>query len=84
MDPIVTKTMAEIYLKQGHFQEAYEIFRILSERDPSDIEIEMRLKELSKQLKTSPPSVTEPLYPMSEKVNVLMRWLDNIKRRKRN
>ena len=33
MDRMTTKTLAEIYLQQGHLQEAYEIFKALAERD---------------------------------------------------
>ena len=83
MEQMVTKTMAEIYLRQGHLQEAYDIFKILSERDPSDLEIKMRLEELSGQLNSSPPLIDPPLHPTRAKVHVLIRWLDNINKRKR-
>jgi hypothetical protein len=83
MDQIVTKTMVEVYLKQGLLQEAYDILKVLSERDPFDPEIEMKLKELGEQLNPS-PSLTTPLHhPTSERVHALIRWLDNIKKRKR-
>jgi predicted Zn-dependent protease len=56
MDRIITKTLAEIYLQQGHLQEAYEIFKDLSEKDPFDPKIEKRVKELREKLHPSPPS----------------------------
>jgi len=83
MDQIVTKTMAEIYLQQGHLQEAYEIFKTLSERDPSDIEIKKRLMELSEKIKSSPPLIKQPPQSTNEKVRVLMRWLANIRKGKK-
>ncbi len=83
MEQMVTKTMAEIYLRQGHLQEAYDIFKILSERDPSDLEIKRRLEELSGQLTSSPPLIDTPFHPTRAKVHVLIKWLDNIKKRKR-
>ena len=83
MDQIKTKTMAEIYLRQGHLREAYEIYKALSERDPSDIEIELRLKELSETLNSSPPLIDQSPHATNGKVHVLMKWLTNIRRRKR-
>ena len=51
MDRLVTKTLAEIYLQQGHFEEAYSLFKTLSERDPEDVELRNRLKELEEKVK---------------------------------
>ena len=61
MDRIMTKTLADIYFQQGYVQEAYEIFKFLSEKDPSNIEIQKRLKELSGKLKLSPPLAGQPV-----------------------
>jgi tetratricopeptide (TPR) repeat protein len=83
MDRIATKTLAEIYLQQGHLQEAYEIFKGLAERDPNNMEIKLKLEELSKQLNPSSP-LPHPL-PRSkeEKIRFLERWLVNIRERRR-
>ncbi|OGP73159.1 MAG: hypothetical protein A2V86_14760 [Deltaproteobacteria bacterium RBG_16_49_23] len=83
MDEIATKTLAEIYLKQGYLQEAYEIYKILSERDPSDTEIQKKLNELGKQMDASHPS--PPPLPLSreEKIRFLEKWLTNIRGRKK-
>ena len=70
MERVPTKTLAEIYLQQGHLQDAYEIFKALSERDPSDQEIKVRLKELETALSTE------------EKVRILKQWLAKIQERK--
>jgi predicted Zn-dependent protease len=79
----MTKTLAEIYIQQGHFEEAYEILEALSEKDPSDIEIQKRLKELSEKLKRSSPLTGQSIRTTEEKIRLLERWLTNIRERKR-
>ncbi|PIX22302.1 MAG: hypothetical protein COZ69_11440 [Deltaproteobacteria bacterium CG_4_8_14_3_um_filter_45_9] len=81
MDRMATKTLAELYLQQGHLQEAYEIFKALAEKDPHDREIQNRLKELREKLNPSPYS--QPLQSTEEKVRYLERWLANIRKRRR-
>jgi tetratricopeptide (TPR) repeat protein len=83
MDRIITKTLAEIYFQQGHFQEAYEIYKALSEKDPSDLEIQKRLDELSKRSGLSPSSIQKPPRSTEEKIHFLERWLANVQERKR-
>ena len=84
MDHMTTKTMAEIYLQQGHLQEAYEIYKALAEKDPFDAEIQKRLEELREKLHPSPPSSFP--YPLSkkEKIQHLEKWLANIRKRRPN
>ena len=82
MEPLATKTLAEIYLQQGHFQEAYDIFKILLEKDPNNKEIKAKLKELNEKLNLSPSS--SPRVPQKgEKIRLLERWLSNIRERRR-
>jgi tetratricopeptide (TPR) repeat protein len=83
MDDIATKTLAQLYLEQGHFQKAYEIYKALSERDPSDPEIRKKLLELDKVLNSS-QAFGHPL-PRSreEKIRFLERWLARIRERKK-
>jgi len=83
MGRIITKTLAEIYLQQGHLQEAYEIFKVLSKEDPSNIEILKKLSELGQQLKFSSPSINQPIPSTDEKIRLLKRWLYNIRERRR-
>ncbi len=83
MDRIMTKTLAEIYIQQGHFEEAYEILKALSEKDPSDMEIQKRLMELSEKLKRSSPLTDQSIRTTEEKIRLLERWLANIQERKR-
>lgn len=82
MDRIMTKTLAEIYIQQGHFEEAYEILKALSEKDPSDMEIQ-KLMELSEKLKRSSPLTDQSIRTTEEKIRLLERWLANIQERKR-
>jgi tetratricopeptide (TPR) repeat protein len=77
----MTKTLAEIYFKQGHLQEAYEIYKALFEKDPSDLDIQKRLEELSKKLGPSSPSITKSPRSTEEKIRFLKKWLANIQER---
>ena len=83
MDRLVTKTLAEIYLRQGYFQEAYQIFKALSEKDPSDTEIQERLRVLSEKLRIAPSSKQQTLRSHEEKMRLLKKWLANIQERRR-
>ena len=56
MGRLVTKTLAEIYLQQGHLEEAYSLFKALSERDPEDVELKNRLEELEEKVKLPAPA----------------------------
>jgi hypothetical protein len=56
MDRLVTKTLAEIYLQQGHLEEAYSLFKTLSERDPEDVELKERLEELEEKVRHLAPA----------------------------
>jgi tetratricopeptide (TPR) repeat protein len=84
MEHMTTRTLAEIYLQQGHLQEAYEIYKALAEKDPFDVEIQKRLEELREKLHPSPPSGFP--YPLSkeEKIRHLEKWLANIRKRRPN
>lgn len=81
---MTTKTLAEIYLQQGHLQEAYEIYQTLAEKDPSDAEIQKRLRELRGKLHPSPPSSSPSPLSKEEKIRHLEKWLANIRNRRPN
>jgi DNA-binding SARP family transcriptional activator len=72
MDRLVTRTLAEIYLQQGHFEEAYSLFKALSERDPEDVELRNRLKELEEKM--------NPLVPPVETGEALQEYSGNVDR----
>jgi hypothetical protein len=82
MEPIATKTLAEIYLRQGHLQEAFEIYKTLAEKDPFDQEIQDKVEELREKL--YPSLLSNFTYPLSkeEKLRHLEKWLANIQKRR--
>jgi predicted Zn-dependent protease len=82
MERMATKTLAEIYLQQGHLQEAYEIFKALSEKDPSNQETQARLKELEEKLRSSAP-IHQTSVSTEEKIRILKQWLANIQERRK-
>jgi len=81
---MITKTLGEIYLKQGDLRKAYEIFKVLSEQDPSDKEVQTRLVELSERLGLSPPSIRPTARSTEEKIRLLKKVLANIRRRRKD
>ncbi len=84
MSPILTKTLAEIYLKQGHLKEAYEIYQALSKKDPNDQEIQKRLNELRACIEQPSIEKTPPFFhTREEKIRFLKKWLENIQKRKK-
>jgi len=56
-EPVVTETMAELYVKQGLFDEAREVYQHLLSQRPGHTRIEARLAELSAAPKPAAPSV---------------------------
>jgi len=47
-----TKSLAEVYAKQGHISMALEIYKRIQKRNPSDYQIEKRVSELEGRLST--------------------------------
>jgi len=82
MEPIATKTLAEIYRRQGHLEEAFEIYKTLAEKDPFDQEIQDKVEELREKLHPSP--LSNFTYPLSkeEKLRHLEKWLANIQKQR--
>ena len=83
MDQIPTKTLAEIYFKQGDLRKAYDIYKILSEKDPFDPEIQKKLNELDQELNPFHPSAQFLPRSREEKIRFLERWLAHIRERKK-
>ncbi len=91
MEQMKTKTMAEIYLRQGHLLEAYEILRTLAEEDPSDLEVmeKLRILRLKMGLASSstrsqvPSSALPSCQPKEDRVEFLRKWLFNIQSRRK-
>lgn len=87
MERVITRTLAEIYLEQGHLQEAYEIYKVLSERDPLNEELQKRRRALEARLGLDPSSqaTSSPASPTrsaEERIRILRRWLQNLQERK--
>jgi len=83
MDRMITKTLAEIYLKQGDLRKAYEILKVLSEQDPSDKETRQKLIELSERLGISPPTLHPAYHAIEERIRILKKVLSNIRERRK-
>ncbi len=82
MVEIATKTLAEIYLQQGDLEKAYEIYKTLATQNPSDSQIQNRLKELN-QKRSSLHRAEAPLFhTKEERIRLLEQWLANIRKRK--
>ncbi len=83
MDKIATKTLAEIYFRQGHLREAYEILTSLANENPSDPEVQMKLTEVSMRLGAG-PFLNTPKDPSArEKIQILEQWLKAIRKRRK-
>jgi tetratricopeptide (TPR) repeat protein len=59
--PLVTRTMAELYVRQGFIDRAVDVYRQLVERDPGDDGIRRRLAELEAR-ETEEPSERAPQW----------------------
>ncbi len=79
---MTTKTLAEIYLQQGHLQEAYEIYKALAEKEPFDMELQKRVEELRGKLHASPPAGLVSPLSTEEKIRQLEEWLASIRKRR--
>ncbi len=65
--PIVTRTLAELYLQQGYIEPALEIYRQLAERAPDDAGLRARISEL---LAVEAKAATPPAEPATEEVEL--------------
>jgi len=83
MDRMITKTLAEIYLKQGDFRKAYEILKVLSEQEPFDKETQQKLIELSEKLGVSLPTLRPADHTKEERIHILKKVLTNIRERRK-
>jgi tetratricopeptide (TPR) repeat protein len=57
--PIITRTLAELYLEQGYIEPALEIYRQLAEREPHDEALQARITELSADAEETLPTAEE-------------------------
>jgi hypothetical protein len=59
---VVTGTMAEVLLSQGHLAEALTVYRELVRRNPATPELAKRVAELEARHAMTPPSPARPAY----------------------
>ena len=64
-----TKTMANVYVKQGYFAKAYEIYRYLLKRNPEDIELNDLLSKVEKKIKEKEKNDRKTLE------NLFRKWI---------
>lgn len=58
--PFVTETMAELYLQQGHRDEARRVYRALLEQRPGDAQLLAKLANLEAPIAAPPPAASAP------------------------
>ena len=64
----VTETMAELYIKQGHREQALDVYRQLVQRNPGDAALAGRLRELEAADKRPATVEAAPAPPVPEVV----------------
>lgn len=96
VDPLVTPTLAELYVTQGFPEKAVRIYRKILTTDPSNTEAQQRLSALEQQpavqdysefVPTASTGVMPPDLPIQGEADgaraalpVLEGWLENIRR----
>jgi tetratricopeptide (TPR) repeat protein len=63
--PFVTETMAELYLQQGHREEALRVYRALLDQRPEDEGLKDRVGKLESELATAEEAEAENASPVS-------------------
>jgi tetratricopeptide (TPR) repeat protein len=58
--PLATRTMAELYIRQGFADRGVEVYRQLVRRDPEDPELRRRLEELESEARGETPGENLP------------------------
>jgi tetratricopeptide (TPR) repeat protein len=62
-EPVVTETMADLYLKQGHQEDALRVYQALLEQHPGDARLQDRVDQLSGRKAPPAPSRAAPAPP---------------------
>jgi len=64
-----TKTMAEVYAKQGHTAMALDIYKRIFQKNPSDSETQKRISELETRLSSRREKSVRPYEDQSREGN---------------
>ena len=78
---IATKTLAEVYLAQGHPRKALEIYRELLKREPSNTQVREAVRQLRRMIAPSPgPTINTQSQELTrmEKIRNLEQWKQRI------
>jgi len=65
-----TKTMAEVYAKQGHTAIALDIYKRIFQKNPSDSEAQKRILELETRLSSRREKLVRPQGDQSRGVSI--------------
>jgi len=88
-DALLSPTLAELYISQGHLEKGIEIYRRLLERNPQDEILRSRLAAIEGSgVQTPAPSLVSsaekqekpPDSRREEKLRRLQAWLENLKK----
>jgi tetratricopeptide (TPR) repeat protein len=86
-DPLLSPTLASLYMSQGHYQKAADVYQKLLARDPSDEESRQGLNKALQALapKQGEEAVSQessgPDDPKKKKAQRLQSWLDSIRKK---
>lgn len=78
-DPIITHTLVDLYLKQGHYKKAIEILESILELHPNDKASRKKLKEIIK-LDSNIQSISNDSKPLSQDNDNLLKLVDENKK----
>ncbi|MGH7670548.1 MAG: tetratricopeptide repeat protein, partial [Gemmatimonadaceae bacterium] len=60
LDPFATETMADLYLSQGHREDAVRVYRQLVAQRPDDVGLEAKLAAAESAVDPAPPAIPAP------------------------
>ena len=72
---MATRTLAELYAGQGHYDRAVEIYEQLVEASPGDSRLAARLQELRGMAAVPPEAAAEQPDPRRRLIQRLEAWL---------
>ncbi|HLG21648.1 MAG TPA: tetratricopeptide repeat protein [Candidatus Manganitrophaceae bacterium] len=90
-DGVLSTTLASLYMSQGHYDKAIDVYKKLLTRDPSDEESAAGLRKATEKWaalakgapSTESPGGAEKSKPRAGKAQRLQAWLDSIRKEER-
>jgi predicted Zn-dependent protease len=77
---LCTKTMAGIYVQQGYFQKAIDIYRDLLKREPHRLDIKEALAAAESQAAKKGAAKTDDLFPLVAEWFALVRKYNDLQK----